>query len=315
MCKLDLMITVFFRQKKVAYLLFFTVFQFLIFPAIALGERSPDCPGIGSSHPINYPKHLRGSTSSTDLTLGYNAPDDPLFGKPTTDFFPSKFKDVIDKAFIASSFWKINPIKVCWENLNESKEEDRLIVRNAIKESWEKNSCLNFSGWEQCQAEGENIRIKVKNSGGAYACFIGEKLKNKKNGIVFDFTFKDWGEKCSKLNEERTLCIQSIAVHEFGHALAYAHEHMRIETPGECIEKLKIRGAYNGNDVKGDYDLLTEWDKCSAMNYCNNEFNNNGKLSVLDINALHHFYCEQGGAIGENREKNFPVATLNPKSC
>jgi hypothetical protein len=72
-------------------------------------------------------------------------------------------------------------------------------------------------------------------------------------------------------------CIASIAAHEFGHALGYAHEQNRFDAPGEC------RQLRQGSD--GDL-LMTPYDPGSVMNYCNERYNNDGQLSEYDRRAL-----------------------------
>jgi hypothetical protein len=79
----------------------------------------------------------------------------------------------------------------------------------------------------------------------------------------------------------RESCIRSIAVHEFGHAIGFAHEQNRNDTPGECAEKPQ---GPNG-DV-----MLTPWDLHSVMNYCNPVYNNNGVLSDDDIISVNKIY-------------------------
>jgi hypothetical protein len=71
-------------------------------------------------------------------------------------------------------------------------------------------------------------------------------------------------------------------VHEFGHALGFAHEQNRPDTPGEC--KQPPQGT------SGDTSLLTPWDAHSVMNYCNSKYNNEGQLSAWDKFALSRMY-------------------------
>jgi hypothetical protein len=67
-------------------------------------------------------------------------------------------------------------------------------------------------------------------------------------------------------------CVAWQAVHEFGHALGFKHEHERLDGPG-CT----------GWDQIGDAQILTEYDEDSTMNYCSDDGNNEGSLSRLDI--------------------------------
>jgi hypothetical protein len=101
--------------------------------------------------------------------------------------------------------------------------------------------------------------------------------------MVLNFTFKTWSMVCASSESQRQSCIQSIGVHEFGHAIGFAHEQNRPDTPGECAMKQKPQGQ------SGD-TLLTPFDPQSVMNYCNPVYNNNGVLSAGDISAVVQVY-------------------------
>lgn len=102
-----------------------------------------------------------------------------------------------------------------------------------------------------------------------------------KNGMVLNFTFNRWNPACKSSEEQRLSCIQSIAVHEFGHAVGFAHEQNRADAPGECH---KLAQGSNGTV------LLTPYDPKSVMNYCNEKYNNDGRLSNCDIVAVFSAY-------------------------
>jgi hypothetical protein len=103
-------------------------------------------------------------------------------------------------------------------------------------------------------------------------------LDGAPDGMVLNFTYNNWSPSCKTM---RTRCNKSIAVHEFGHALGFAHEQNRPDTPGECAE---LPQGQSGDTV------LTPWDLSSVMNYCNPVYNNDGDLSAWDITALQAVY-------------------------
>lgn len=178
-----------------------------------------------------------------------------------------------------TALWRSNKISVCWENPTEENKHGRELVRQAIKETWEKYSVLEFTGWEAAsEANNADIHIFIEDDG-PHTKGLGMELKNKPKGMVLNFTFINWSPSCQ---QDKDFCIKAIAVHEFGHAIGFAHEQNRKDCNfPNCFNKEQ------GTD--GDW-YVTACDLRSIMNYCNPRWSNDGYLSVLDIQGVQYLY-------------------------
>lgn len=96
--------------------------------------------------------------------------------------------------------------------------------------------------------------------------------------MMLNFTYASWGTSCAT---QVNFCTTVIAVHEFGHALGFAHEQNRPDTPASCTDAPQ---GTSGNV------LFTSWDLASVMNYCNPSWSGNGTLSPIDIMAVQTYY-------------------------
>jgi hypothetical protein len=183
-----------------------------------------------------------------------------------TDTQQHSFVDITSK-------WPSSSIYVCWDNPETKYQREMDIVREAVRNSWEAASSLRFTGWQKCAVQNRGIRITIDDSG-PHTKGLGRRLDGIVAGMVLNFTFKEWGERCQDMLD---FCIKSISVHEFGHAIGFAHEQNRPDTPGECDKP-----AQGSNGTA----MLTPYDPNSVMNYCNPKYNNNGQLSKYDTETV-----------------------------
>jgi hypothetical protein len=174
------------------------------------------------------------------------------------------------------TLWPSDVIPVCWENPTPANAAERDWVRTAVRDSWDAESSVDFIGWGMCNFGSDGIRILIADDG-PHTKGLGTQLDGMLFGMVLNFTFQNWSTDCQN---SKKFCIEAIAVHEFGHALGFAHEQNRPDTPSWCDEE---QGS-DGNMVIGS------WDLDSVMNYCNPEWNGDGELSETDIDGVRMLY-------------------------
>ncbi len=181
-----------------------------------------------------------------------------------------------DNAFaLQSSKWDTNTIEVTWINPTEADVQERAWVKEVITSSWQLVADIRFTNWGKTTSSSRGIRIRISDET-PRVTKLGKRLDEEGEMMVLNFTFNKWSPE---MKGRRKDYIIATAVHEFGHALGFVHQH----NSKECnVCEMEQQGT--------TADYFIPCDMNSVMNYCNPEYAGWGKLSHGDIVAVTTLY-------------------------
>jgi FG-GAP-like repeat/Astacin (Peptidase family M12A) len=218
---------------------------------------------------------------------------------------------------LSTAIWPTNNVSVCWETGGSATEKGW--VQSAIAGTWQQSSAVTFTDWGPCTgwpSPSANIRIRISDEG-PHTSGLGTQLNGATSGMTLNFTFANWGPTCQSMRES---CIRNIAVHEFGHALGFAHEQNRADTPNTCkpcasnVECATGQVCQTGHCAQGGNGntQVGNWDQMSTMNYCNPQWNNAGGLSETDKFGLQNYYGRPNYFVDVNADGKADAIVVNP---
>lgn len=232
--------------------------------------------------PMAIPGRLAPESNVTAPTL---REDEKAFIASATKWVPNNLSS--DSGAFTNLQGRLN-IKVCWlnpDNADAANVRGRLLTKASITATWEYYSKVSFVGWQKCLPNARGIKIQIADD--RPKSQIGNLSDSHSPSMTLNFKFDH--PEMAGCKSKIDLCIHSIAVHEFGHALGFLHEQDSPDTPKWCKRRLgadAISKPLESLQAK----MVTDWDRFSVMDYCFDIYSQRIQLSDCDIAAVQATY-------------------------
>jgi hypothetical protein len=158
---------------------------------------------------------------------------------------------------------------------------ERQWIREAVEGTWGQATPLQFAGWATCPETGQerHVRVRIERDT-LHPCTSQSPIGAGGHSSLGMNTFNSPAEGDSMLIVWNCAAardhIQALAVHEFGHALGFNHEHNRLDRASSCTKPFEYGQGWKVGPYDND-SVMTQW-------YCNSHIG--GYLSWGDqVNA------------------------------